>query len=95
MQIEQKCEECGMIFMRSLYHPQITKCPDCKAGRSQKPCIWCKWSYKKEWMLWCPKRNKDVTHGMSCEDFIPAQFTPAQRAEIEETLEMVRGKSWN
>ena len=95
MQTKQTCKECGKVFMRSLYHPQITTCPECK-GKTQKHCIYCKNSHKKEWMLWCSIKNKDVTDGINCQckDFVEEKYSLAERKEIRETLEMVGGKKW-
>ena len=79
--------------MRSLYHPQITTCPQCKRGREEH-CVFCSHAHKYEWYLRCDITGKDVTHGKACKNFEANRFTPAQRREIMETLEMVEGKKW-
>ena len=90
---QQICKECGKVFMRSLYHPQITTCPQCKQGRIEH-CTFCSHSHKCEWYLRCDVTGKDVTHSKACKHFEAGHFTPAQRREIIETLEMVEGKKW-
>lgn len=92
MQTKQICKECGEVFMRSLYHPQITTCPQCKQGRVEH-CIFCKHSYKKhECCLRCDITGKDVTDSKACKHFEAEHFTPTQKREILEVLKMVGGK---
>ena len=91
---EQICTKCGQVFLRSLYHPQITVCPSCKEGKDRKHCIYCARSHKKEGDLYCDKHHKIVTSCLSCDDFIPDFFTEAQKKEIASTLEMIGGKRW-
>lgn len=88
MTTEQICKECGKIFLRSLYHPRITTCPQCK-GKTQKHCIYCKNSYKKEWELWCSLKDKNVTDGITCrcKDFTEEKYSPTEEKEIRETLD--------
>lgn len=68
MKIKQICKECGDTFLRSLYHPQITTCPQCKKG-GDKECLYCKYSYKERWDLVCKKTGKVVTTNKSCAYF--------------------------
>lgn len=93
MTTEQICKECGKVFFRSLYHPQITTCPECK-GKKRKHCIYCKVSCKREGVLWCPLTKRDVTNSHQCKDFVEEKFTPAQRKEIRETLALTGDKGW-
>ena len=90
---QQICKECGKVFTRSLYHPQITTCPQCKQGRAEH-CIFCSHSHKCEWYLRCDITGKNVTHSKACKYFEADHFTPAQRREIIETLELVGGRKW-
>lgn len=92
--VDQVCKECGKIFQRSMYHPQITTCPSCRSGEKSVHCIFCSHSCKKEWQLWCLKHSKDVTNGKSCKDFEEDHFSPAQKAEIVEMIELIGGKRW-
>lgn len=88
MTTEQICKECGKIFLRSLYHPRITTCPQCKS-KTQKHCIYCKNSYKKEWELWCSLKDKNVTDGITCrcKEFTEEKYSPTEEKEIREILE--------
>ena len=88
---QQTCKECGKVFIRSLYHPQIITCPQCKQGRTEY-CTFCNHSHKYEWYLYCDITGKDVTYSKVCKHFEADHFTPTQRLEIKETLEMVGGE---
>ena len=61
---QQICKECGKVFMRSLYHPQIVTCPMCRSIR--KDCTKCSYSEKVVWDLICKKTGKNVTNGGFC-----------------------------
>ena len=90
MQVKQICKECGKEFLRSLYHPQITTCPQCKRGKDEY-CVFCAHSHKCEWYLRCDITGKDVTNGKACKRFKADHFTPAQRKEIMEMCKLMRG----
>ncbi|MBD5584187.1 MAG: hypothetical protein HDQ88_03825 [Clostridia bacterium] len=55
--VEQVCKSCGKTFMRSLYHPQIVLCEECKKG-GNKDCMNCKHSKKEVWDLVCQMTGK-------------------------------------
>lgn len=66
-QVNQICEICGEVFKRSLYHPKVTKCPDCKSGK--RKCLDCIHSKKIEWILVCNITGENVTHGSPCKSW--------------------------
>jgi len=65
MLTEQVCVRCGKAFQRSLYHPQIVMCAECKSVKKHD-CTECPFSKKVEWDLVCSKTGKVVTDGGYC-----------------------------
>ena len=62
---QQICKECGKVFMRSLYHPQIVTCSACRSIQKHD-CVKCSYSEKVVWDLICKKTGKVVTDGGFC-----------------------------
>ena len=62
---QQICKECGKVFMRSLYHPQIVTCSTCRSIQKHD-CVKCPYSEKVVWDLICKKTGKVVTDGGFC-----------------------------
>ena len=62
---QQICKECGKVFMRSLYHPQIVTCSACRSIQKHD-CVKCLYSEKVVWDLICKKTGKVVTDGGFC-----------------------------
>ena len=62
---QQICKECGKVFIRSLYHPQIVTCSACRSIQKHD-CVKCPYSEKVVWDHICKKTGKVVTDGGFC-----------------------------
>ena len=62
---QQICKECGKVFMRSLYHPQIVTCSACRSIQKHDG-VKCPYAEKVVWDVICKKTGKNVTNGGFC-----------------------------
>lgn len=92
MKKEQVCQNCGKVFLRSPWHPQVVLCEECKKGGT-KSCAICDFARKQEWDLVCQKSGKVVTNSASCGLF-KSTLSPEVKREILDQIEYFGGKRW-
>lgn len=92
MKKEQICQNCGKVFLRSPWHPQMVLCEECKKGGA-KSCVICDLSVKQGWDLICLKSGKIVTNSACCGLF-KSSLSPKEKKEILSQIEYCGGKRW-
>lgn len=90
--VDQICAQCGKVFQRSMWHPQVVTCPECKKG-GKTFCAFCDNAHKVEWDLKCSLTGKTVTDSKSCGRYKEGSFTPQQKKEYS-LIEYCGGKRW-